>query len=227
MKLRIVGLVGLLLLCSVVTAAADPVTVTGGSVTSSSFDTSAFINLTGDGFSLSVGSEGIVTPLDQCHPCTSTAPVTLGFNGMIGLFNNGGKPGVFNGVSYAQTFFNGNLSFVGPTFDSSVLSPTNLTFTAPFTMTGTLLNYASGSDAFNGGPVVFTASLTGSGTATAQFLADPPSQQFGQLFEARSVTYQFAANPAATPEPTSLLLVGSAVAGILLRCRRRRSWARD
>src|SRR4051794_22039937 len=127
-----------------VPALADPIRVTGGEFTAS-LGSSSFI-FTGDGFALAAGGgEGFATSLfNDCRPCSSAAPIPLSFSSTVpGATFSGGTPGMFNGVTYDHTFLAGDFSFTGPSFSSAVLSPSNLTLTAPFSMTALLQNYAS------------------------------------------------------------------------------------
>src|SRR4051812_37720749 len=114
------------------TADADPLLVTGGSFTDGSFATS--FTLLGDGFSLSAGSEGSAGGLFlSCKPCGwESTPNLLRFSTHVsGGPLRGGKPGMFNGVSYPSTVFDGDLDFAGPTLSAAILSPTNLVLMAP------------------------------------------------------------------------------------------------
>jgi len=215
MKLYIVGvLFACALLGSAATAHADPLLVTGGSFTDGV--SSGFWQLIGDGFSLSAGTEGSAGGLfHSCKPCgweatPNTLMFTVNVNGSPFL---GGSPGTFNDVSYPHTVFDGDLTFAGPSFSAAILSPTNLMLTAPFTMTGHLTAFANGTDESFNGPRLFTADFTGRGTATAQFVQDPTEPGQPNLFEVRSVVYQFeSANAAPTPEPATLFMIGTGLA---------------
>ena len=67
---------------------------------------------------------------------------------------------------------------------------------------------------------VFSTALTGSGTATAEFGLVPGNSP--TLFKTESVTYAFEP-PVATPEPASILLLGTGCLGLA----RLRRWRRN
>jgi hypothetical protein len=206
--MRRIGLVAIgsacLCLAAATASSADPITVTGGSFIQNRFG-DGFFELEGDGFHLAFGAESPNVDLRrQCSPCSASGrPLTFGAS--TGGDFLSGLPGMFNGVSYATTFLSGQFMFTGPTLSSALLSPSNLTLTAPFSMTGNLTDFTS---PMRQNPVFATA-LAGSGTATAQFNFIPGISGTTDLFDVRSVTFAFE-SPAATPEPASILLFGTA-----------------
>jgi PEP-CTERM motif len=206
-----------LCLLTVSSARADPVVVTGGSFTQIDFHSTDAFFLDGNGFHLVFGAEFTSGMRDQCSPCTVSGARPLSFNASTGGDFLSGAAGVFNGVSYPATFLSGPLVFSGPTFSSALLSTSNLTFSAPFSFTGVITDFAS---ARRDGPPVFSTALTGSGTATAKFSFEPGSSP--TLFDIESVTYAFEP-PAATPEPASILLLGTGCLGLA----RLRRWRRN
>jgi hypothetical protein len=202
-------------------AIAEPIRITGGEFTATDYRSS--FTFSGDGlFLAAAGGEGFaVSMLSRCGPCVGAPPIALSFNSIApGAGFSGGGPGTFEGIEYARTFLSGSFFFSGPSFSSADLSPSNLTITAPFSMTATLQNYAS-NPLTSTDPPLFTASLFGSGTATAHFGAVPNGDGQGNtLFDGLDLTYHF--EPvAATPEPASLALLGTGVLGIAARRRRR------
>jgi PEP-CTERM motif len=96
------------------------------------------------------------------------------------------------------------------------LSPARLNFTAnpnvmptPFTMSGSL-----GVFDFSSGEELFSGDLSGSGLATFRFVTTP-----GGTSVVSGVTYQFAES-SPTPEPGTLVLLGSGAATLSWRRRR-------
>jgi hypothetical protein len=111
---------------------------------------------------------------------------------------------VTNGVTFtnAQVFLDG--VFVAPPAvvpgEQSIVS-----VTSPFTFSGTLR-------AVSGDDEILRQALIGSGTAAAQlFLLDPGA---GFADENNAIGYRFDASATATPEPATLLLMLSGVAGL-------------
>jgi hypothetical protein len=209
----------------VVPAYADPMRITSGVFTAN--QTSSEFTFLGDGLRLSAAGNGLTSSLFSCTPCETSPPMELSFSGdLAGADLRGGEPGQFNGVSYDHTFLAGSLYFSGQSFSTSMLSADNLTLSSPFSMTASIQNYASGATSTSE-PPLFTASLFGRGIATARFgMVAVPGQ--APLFTINSVSYQFQSEPAAvTPEPASLLLLGTGLAGVVMRRRRPRTQATD
>jgi hypothetical protein len=203
-------------------ALADPVTVTGGHVTAQM--TGGTFTLSGDGFYLSgAPPSGYESGIWECTPCRASDRLNLSLSSSAsGSFDD--LPGEFDHVHYDRTYLAGHLAFTAGDMTSAILDAGQTSISMPFTFTGELENYESyRSRATNGSLPVFIATFTGSGIATAHFrgpFADPN----GALFFADRITYDFAPDaPVPTPEPASLLLVGTGAAGLLGRRRVRRN----
>jgi hypothetical protein len=86
---------------------------------------------------------------------------------------------------------------------------------APFVFNGVVSGFAH--DDVDGLVPLFRATLTGQGTASLGF----EDFDFNGALSGSFVTYTFAATPAATPEPSTLVLIGTGVACLVQRARRK------
>jgi hypothetical protein len=199
------------------TAQADSVLINDGSVRAG-FSSMVFsFGNTGQGFAVSnVGSLTDGGGLSRCSPCAAgqTISINSSFAGEYGL---GYGAATVGGVNYSRVYYTGRIRFAANLitipFDNSPL----VTITVPFTMSGFIDGYAT--QAVNT-PPIFDMEINGHGLATL-VLSSYFVPGFGQLYDFRSVTYDF--SPAATtPEPTTLLLFGTGLAAVTARYRRRR-----
>jgi hypothetical protein len=196
---------------------ADPLLVTGGSAVVNGFNEPQF-NLVGDGF---VINGGLRFAPEAC-PCRAGNMLTLRTHGAGWDINDG--PAVINGVSYSVLSYAGNINFL-----SNIVVPndtaTFFNLITPFEFTGTLSGCTN--DQFFGcqpGNLVFDYSLRGQGIATVRFHTIDGGS-FGRIYEIQGVRYDFA--PVATPEPATMVLLGTGLAGIGAAVRKRRRMNRD
>jgi hypothetical protein len=188
-----------------VRVSADPIQVTGGSAFMYWDGTGSFATLQGSGLNVVTDTYG---------------GGLLGFNagtaqldGGIVFGTLGAAPHTWNvtvdGTDYVA-YLDGFLSFDTEPFVAPPATGVAVaTFSTPFTLNGRL----RGSSGPQGsGSVLFDVQLAGSGTAST--VARPVSPDI--YLVNGGVTYELGA---ATPEPATLLLMGSGLAGVLLRRR--------
>jgi PEP-CTERM motif len=201
-------------------ANAEPVTITNGfvSVTSNIRDTLSF-NFSGDGLSAKGFNLHASVP-EYMSPCLSSAshcqPGDLIFpTSLIQLSAEAGSGSsvTFNGttvlVSWAAR--DSFLQFMG----AGVVIPAGtdqMTLTMPFDMVGTIQAHPLNDP----GAVIFSTMINGSGIATL-FLQRPPGNPVG--FAVTAARYDF--NSSAVPEPATLILLTTGLAGIVARKYRR------
>jgi len=201
-------------------ARADPIAIIGGSASAEAVSGGRF-TFVGNDFVLQGGTN---QGTNSCAVCQAGETISIGsFN--AGYFDIRIGPAVINGVSYDGLFYNGFLRFEG-----SIVIPNDtsrlITITTPFTFNG-LLNGCT-STQISGcpeGQVVFNSFLIGHGIATVTLHSFDGGGSFGQLYGINNVRYDFAPTP--TPEPATMFLLGSGLAGIGAAIRRKRKASRD
>lgn len=215
----VVACTGVLSLGLPTDAAAEPITITGGSMVfaePSQFQRGSISIFGTRGFSIVGGvdsGEGRVDPL-ACHPCEPLQPISVGAElGTFAIVGNATLDGkvytninTFSSDAFARLLL-GGVTQLPPVQGASVVVST------PFTvLEHSVFQFPVGPE---DSQELARVALRGSGTATLMFSANP----FIPVWEISQVRYDF--QP--IPEPATMILVGGPLIGVLLgRTMRRR-----
>lgn len=213
----VTGLCALLLIVvfTPFTTHADPLVITGGTLTVIGSSSGPRFTLTGENFVLGGGGEVGFSAPQLCHPCSGSINVVSNFIGS----SLGGGGIIINGSTF-EGLLGGSFEFRG----DPILLPagtSNVIVTGPFTFSGSFS--VCGTDPCHG-PIIFSTQLVGSGHVMIDLLFNPQSPPGVSLYDFRSVTYVFE-NPA-VPEPASIVLMISGLVAVgahrKFRFRKRR-----
>lgn len=183
---------------------AEPIHLTAGFLSSAGLDQSGRFDFSGQGFRIiGVTEQGSVRPT-VCSPCTAGETISLSSNFVTGLQLS--APIIIDGAT-STSFADAASSFTASSFTVPSV-PHDFTMQGFFTFTGLLIGLDASEDR------LFQRELIGQGRLTANFTFNPGVG--GAAFDFADIRYDFTEQDP-VPEPMTLLLVGSGLAGIAAR----------
>ena len=192
---------------------ADPIVVTGGSLSVTGISGGPHFNLTGENFSVSGGGEPGSTQAVACFPCVSGNVIGLnGFYAGGATLGAGGGSLTINGTTFTNLVFAGTFVFTA----SAVIpaATTNISITAPFTFAGDLRAcvFQGGPPDCSPGDSIFTTQLVGQGIVTVNLNFFFVNASGNSVYGFNNITYNF--QPAEVPEPMTITLLAAGLMGL-------------
>jgi hypothetical protein len=219
---RFAGLAPLLLffalLLSAPDARADGIAITSGSINFPSRSGGTF-SLSGNGLTV---NGGLNWAPYLCAPCLAGDGINPSFV-QLGLDVRSGS-GIVDGISYDHLYYESYMELQSQSLFVPDDSSSLITLTVPFTFSASMMGCGQSTVSGCSAPL-FTTTLTGQGWATLQLVSYMDGLG-NRLYDLKSLSYNFGQS-APVPEPATLLLLGTGLAGVAMRLRRRRSKSED
>ena len=196
--------------CSVATASAEPLTITSGRVSVAWDGSGNPFRIVGETFDVSGGRPGV----------TARRGLTPGTVVDLSKTVDVGGPGHAQvGDSSIRVFTRGTFDFSVVPFTATVSSHPLVSFSAPFTMTGSLSAFAGPFFPQPDAQPLFTLDVAGRGTVVA---GPYRNLETAYLLNSGGELYTFEGAAAPVPEPATLILFGVSSLGVAAARRKHK-----